>query len=197
GVVFPAGGFLFAWGRVGDIRGVRGGVVDGVFLVVPDDLRVPRTRLELEPPAVLVRPEAAGRARDQRRAGLADDRARGEEGVREPDARGDPVRLFAGERVVDRLRERLRSGRLPAPCGRSGGEGAARGDEDDHGGEDDQARCRQGAEELHGRPFSSSCRAGCPTDSEAFLMSSIVKRAPSTVTLPPCRSTVARTIARP
>ncbi len=165
--------------QVGDVGGVRRRVVHGHLRVVPDDLRVTGIRLELQAPAVRVRPEPAGRARHQRRPRLPGQRARGEELVREGDPRRHACGLGGAERVVDRLGERLgrRRRAAAAACGHGHGAGDEHGD--DRHGERDQTSCRERAEDLHGSPFSSSSEEGSPRESDAFLTSSIVTREPS------------------
>ena len=69
-----------------------------------------------------------------------------------------PAGAVAVEGVVHRLRERLRRRRRATAATRSHGDrSTAREDDRDSGDEGDQAAGRQGAEELHGRPFSRSC----------------------------------------
>ena len=142
--------------QVGRVRRVRACVVDRHLRVGPDDLGITGIRLELQAAAVRVRPETAGRAGHQRRAGLPGQRARGEQLVREGDPRRHACRLRRAERVVNRLGERLRRRRRAAAA--AGGDGDDAGDEhdDDRGEQSDQAGRWQCAEDPHGNPFSSS-----------------------------------------
>ena len=102
------------------------GVVHRDLRVVPDDLGVAGVRLELQTAAVRVRPEAPGGAGHQRRTGLARQRARGEQLVREGDPCGHACRLCGAECVVDRLGERLRRRRRAAAAARCDGDDARR-----------------------------------------------------------------------
>ena len=150
-------------------------------------------------PPVVVHPETPGRAGHQRRAGGADERAGGEELVREGDPRRDARRCLRCERVVDGLRQRLRRRRRAAAAARGDGDGRAADSDDER-----RPRARSGgASRACGassrRSFLEVLARTLPTFSEGFLTagSSIVKRAPSAVARPPCRSAVARTIASP
>src|SRR5262249_55483913 len=106
----------------------------------------------------------------------------------------------AGERVVDRVGEGLGRGRraVAAQGGdRERRDGGRSGD--DRGHEGDESSGRDRAQEAHVVPSSERAVSGVARDSEISLRAgnSIVKRAPSAYALPPCRSAVERTIARP
>ena len=168
--------------KIGAVDRVRRGVVHRDRLRVPDDLDVARVRLELEAAAAVVRrPQAAGGARHECGPDLTYERAGGEQVVRELDPSRDSVRRVRGQRIVDRLVERLR---------RRSGAASACGDRDcrasacdrEHGDdENDQFPGRESAQVPHGCPFSCWAPSFVPADSETSLRagSSIVTRGPS------------------
>ena len=180
---------------------VGGGVVDGRRGRAPDDLRVADVRLQLDPPVPVVRqPQPTRAARHQHRASAPQERSGREELVREGHARGHAVDRRAGEGVVEGLCERLRRRRLTAASTGNDRTGSGRhAQREAQAQESEQTGGGERAQVPHGDPSSESSGSGVAPELESSLRagSSIVKQAPSTNALPPCRSAVARTIARP
>ena len=122
------------------VDGIRRGIVDGQRGVVPHHLRVAGVRLQLEPSTPVVgQPQPPRGAGHQRREIGADERARGEEVVREADPCGDARDIRGRERIMEGLGQRLGRRRAPAAAARRDCQrGSAGCDGNDDGGEGDQ-----------------------------------------------------------